>query len=567
MGRADGVGLAGLTAVVAGARAWSCGLACTVRDTRGLVHRGSWARVLSDPSPTLEHMYEDARDRRPRGRPLGAVVEALRSTAAVRAAADAVELQALATLVQVRRGQARTEAARRAEVRRRERPGTARRPVVVDLETVDRCTAQEVSVALWLSPVAARARMELALELVADRPATFEALRTGPSTSSGPAASSTPSGPCRASGSARAAPPSADGATATRGDDPARDRRGAARRGRRWSRRRPSTPAACRVLADLRPGRGAGESTPAQLTARLARLVLRAAPAAATDRTADADARRACTLRVLPDGMALLSVTGRLELLGAAFARHRRDRPAPAPGRRSGSPRAQAAARPSAARRRGRSRPGRPGTTPPAPLTRPGSTSCSTPCSPTTPGRASARARSRRRALRIVPGLGPRARVRDGPAGRDRLRRGPRASTGSRVRVRAGSASPRPAARCARAGSTRAGGVSVTLALVAPAGTVLARRRRPRRAPRPRPGPRPRSSAPWPPTPPGSAGPATPPPGSSPAPAPARYRPSAAVADLVRARDARCRFPTCRRRARACDLDHVVRFPDGPTEP
>ena len=35
----------------------------------------------------------------------------------------------------------------------------------------------------------------------------------------------------------------------------------------------------------------------------------------------------------------------------------------------------------------------------------------------------------------------------------------------------------------------------------------------------------------------------------------------------MRARDALCRFPSCRRRARACDLDHVVPHPDGPTEP
>ena len=44
---------------------------------------------------------------------------------------------------------------------------------------MDRCTAQEVSLALWLSPVAARARMQLATELVLERPATFDALRTG----------------------------------------------------------------------------------------------------------------------------------------------------------------------------------------------------------------------------------------------------------------------------------------------------------------------------------------------------------------------------------------------------
>jgi len=36
-----------------------------------------------------------------------------------------------------------------------------------------------VSLALWLSPVVARARAGLALELVQGRPATFDALRTG----------------------------------------------------------------------------------------------------------------------------------------------------------------------------------------------------------------------------------------------------------------------------------------------------------------------------------------------------------------------------------------------------
>ena len=43
------------------------------------------------------------------------------------------------------------------------------------------------------------------------------------------------------------------------------------------------------------------------------------------------------------------------------------------------------------------------------------------------------------------------------------------------------------------------------------------------------------------------------------------YTPSAALADLVRARDRTCRFPGCRQPARRCDLDHVVPWPDGPT--
>lgn len=44
------------------------------------------------------------------------------------------------------------------------------------------------------------------------------------------------------------------------------------------------------------------------------------------------------------------------------------------------------------------------------------------------------------------------------------------------------------------------------------------------------------------------------------------YTPSAALADLVRSRDRTCRFPGCRQPARRCDLDHVVRWPDGPTD-
>ncbi len=43
------------------------------------------------------------------------------------------------------------------------------------------------------------------------------------------------------------------------------------------------------------------------------------------------------------------------------------------------------------------------------------------------------------------------------------------------------------------------------------------------------------------------------------------YHPPAALADFVRARDVHCRFPTCRRRAIDAELDHAVRFPDGPT--
>lgn len=43
------------------------------------------------------------------------------------------------------------------------------------------------------------------------------------------------------------------------------------------------------------------------------------------------------------------------------------------------------------------------------------------------------------------------------------------------------------------------------------------------------------------------------------------YRPPPGLAGFVRARDPHCRFPGCVRPASACDLDHRVPFPDGPT--
>ncbi|MBD3783050.1 MAG: HNH endonuclease, partial [Micrococcales bacterium] len=43
------------------------------------------------------------------------------------------------------------------------------------------------------------------------------------------------------------------------------------------------------------------------------------------------------------------------------------------------------------------------------------------------------------------------------------------------------------------------------------------------------------------------------------------YRPGAALARLVRARDGHCRFPGCHVAARFCDLDHVLPWPTGPT--
>jgi len=44
-----------------------------------------------------------------------------------------------------------------------------------------------------------------------------------------------------------------------------------------------------------------------------------------------------------------------------------------------------------------------------------------------------------------------------------------------------------------------------------------------------------------------------------------RYRPPAALAEFVRARDMTCTFPGCRRAADRCELDHEIPYPDGPT--
>jgi hypothetical protein len=47
---------------------------------------------------------------------------------------------------------------------------------------------------------------------------------------------------------------------------------------------------------------------------------------------------------------------------------------------------------------------------------------------------------------------------------------------------------------------------------------------------------------------------------------PTTYRPGAATARVVRSRDGTCRFPGCATAARRCQLDHVIRHPEGPTE-
>lgn len=51
------------------------------------------------------------------------------------------------------------------------------------------------------------------------------------------------------------------------------------------------------------------------------------------------------------------------------------------------------------------------------------------------------------------------------------------------------------------------------------------------------------------------------------APAEPRYRPSAALAAFIRARDMTCRFPGCDRPATYCDIDHAIAHPIGHTHP
>jgi hypothetical protein len=44
-----------------------------------------------------------------------------------------------------------------------------------------------------------------------------------------------------------------------------------------------------------------------------------------------------------------------------------------------------------------------------------------------------------------------------------------------------------------------------------------------------------------------------------------RYTPSPGLGDFVRCRDLTCRWPGCDKSAYACDLDHTVPYPVGPT--
>ncbi|TWP36595.1 HNH endonuclease signature motif containing protein, partial [Leekyejoonella antrihumi] len=47
----------------------------------------------------------------------------------------------------------------------------------------------------------------------------------------------------------------------------------------------------------------------------------------------------------------------------------------------------------------------------------------------------------------------------------------------------------------------------------------------------------------------------------------ATYRPTAAIRRHVLLRDQHCRFPGCERPAKFCDVDHVIPWPQGPTQP
>lgn len=333
-----------------------------------------------------------------------------------------------------------------------------------------------MSTALWLSPVLARDRLELALELVERRLATFTALRTGDVDL------------VRArritDGVRHLAPEHADAVEAEA-----------------------LLPGSVPDLADRHPGRPAGELTPAQLTARLNRLALRADPHGALDRTAAADQRRACTLRALPDGMAQFSITGRGELLSAAFTRidatARTLIAADTAGNTTGNTVGDAAAGNAAAA----------GDTVPDGDPRTGPT----------PGVDAARTLDQTRADVVLALL-----------------------LGHSTDL------------------AHADGVAVTLSLIAPAGTVLAGSEEPGEllGYGALPAPLVRELAAdavwqrW--TSDSTTGHIT-------SLGRRRYRPSAAVADLVRARDQHCRFPTCQRTARTCDLDHVDPFPHGDT--
>ncbi|MFC5380421.1 HNH endonuclease [Aquipuribacter nitratireducens] len=215
---------------------------------------------------------------------------ALRTASAsvrARAAVEAAELQALATLVRVRREQALAEDPR------------------VDLELVEQCVATEVSLALSLSQGGARGRVALAEELLRRRPATFAAMLAGR------VDLVRARRVCDAVRHLPLTPVRGDAALGMAGHETLAEAVEA----------EVLEPGSVPALADARPGRPAGELSPPQLTARLARLVHRADAAGAAERCEQAQERRRCTLVPVEDGMALLQVLGRADLMAAAYSR------------------------------------------------------------------------------------------------------------------------------------------------------------------------------------------------------------------------------------------------------
>ncbi len=329
-----------------------------------------------------------------------------------------------------------------AELALRRRAEGVRRGLSAD--ECDGYSADEVGVLLQMSRPAARARLALALDLFQHRPATLAAL--------------------------------------TRGDI-------CLVRARRMSEALSVLPQETADAVEVDALRRAPEQTPAQLTARLSRLVVRADADAARRRTEAAVRERRCSVRVLHDGTALLQVLGRTELVVAAFERI--DEVA-------------------------------------------------------------------RSVLRGGDGHadGPDGATGEGPDGAPSATSPGRALDQTRADVLLGLLVGDP--------DTVSGavGVSVTLDVVAPAGTLLG-------------GDAPGELVGY-----GPLGPdvvrelaedaawrrwVTDADGTVLQRVSRRYRPGRAMVDLLRARDGTCRFPTCRRRASACDIDHVVPWPAGPT--
>lgn len=320
-------------------------------------------------------------------------------------------------------------------------------------EECDEFTADEIGALLRMSRNAARARLFLALDLLTRRPATLAALTRG---------QICPVAARRISeGLAHLSPDAAD-------------------------------------QVEQEALRLAPEQTPAQLSARLTRLVLRADAEAAGRRATAAVRERRCSIRVLGDGTALLSVVGRTELVVAAYERI--------------DTTARAICRDSAA-------------------------DASLPVATSPPADTSAAETSPSADAPLPVG---------------------RALDQTRADLALGMLLGDPQATTATAG------VTVSIDVVAPVDTLLAGGDEPGELV----GYGPISAdvvrelaedATW-------RRWVTDGDGTVVARSTCRYRPTTAMVELLRARDGTCRFPTCRRRVSACDLDHVIPWPDGPTD-